>query len=418
MTRALAARACLAALVISGAACSDDPFEYEGVAGRPIPAVLDAWVPGVPLSVDDGPERMFLVDTGAPLTMVDTDNFALESGKHHVSLTAFELTFPDVAVAAYDLFTYPDAPFVGILGGDVLRHFALSVDYQGEQMWLDDGWDGGLPLGVESDTVISTLQVDADVRGGGRARIPGCLDTCGTFELAPTRVLVEAEIEDLPDPVTLLVDTGASAVVLGPSLADALGDDGRPRLDGVQVGTAGGLLDAYFTRVGSLALDGPDGAVELTSVPALVFPTNDLLDGLAAEVGRPVDGIVGATFSRSFLMTIDYLGESLALSRYADPYHIDPDEYVGVGFTLVKPSRWEVEMVFPGTEAEAAGLAAGDVVADIDGQPADGLSVSQVNTILDELMLGDVIQLGIDRGDRVDVVAIAVEDLLPAYEGP
>jgi hypothetical protein len=382
--------------------------------------VLETWVPGVPISVEGGAANTFLVDTGAPLTMLDRDDYTdLEDGKHALTLEAFELSFPELDVAVFDVFTYAQDTFSGILGGDVLSNFALSVDYQGQTLWLDDAWQGQLPLGLDPASVGETLFVSADVRGGGRALVPGdCPGGCGTIDIPATRFLVEVEVEDRASPLTLLVDTGASSVVLSPTLMAELGGDTRPRLDGITVGTANGLTTAYFTRVWRLALQGGD-QVELSSVPVLVFASDDLLDGLEGEVGRKVDGIVGASFMRNFAVTIDFPGETLALAPYTNLDHIDQNEWVGVGFTMSKiAGQWQVEDVYPGTDAAVAGLTSGDLISEIDGQSTAPLNREQVNAILDAFAVGEAVTLGIDRGATIDVVAVEVEDLLPAYVQP
>ena len=197
----------------------------------------------------------------------------------------------------------------------------MSLDYQGERAWLFDDWDGAPPADVE---LAVSAAIDIELRGGGNYLVPGnCDGGCGIIDKPATRIVVETVFEG--EPVVALVDTGATAVVLSDTLVDLLGDGGRPRLDGVTVGTAGGARDAYFTRVGSLEIG---DSVSLPSVPALVVPGWNLFDAVSDEVGRDVDAIIGGTVLRNFVSTIDFPGRELVLAEYADPHHIDPREFV------------------------------------------------------------------------------------------
>ena len=147
MTRGRASFACLVGLVAYGAAgCSDSSFEYEGVAGRPIPAVLETWVPGVPISVEGGAANTFLVDTGAPLTMLDRDDYTdLEDGKHALTLEAFELSFPELDVAMVPIGSYRPAWF--------MEHNHMNPEQAG-RAFLDVGANEVVQL-LTSVTLIS-----------------------------------------------------------------------------------------------------------------------------------------------------------------------------------------------------------------------------------------------------------------------
>lgn len=405
-------RALLAAVVLAMACGGDDGLDYEGSAGQPMAASFEGWVASIGASAD-GADGTLLLDSGSPLTLLDNDHFtALDDGKHDVDLVAGDLTFPGLPVLAFDVINYPQSrepPLDGIIGGDVLGAFAFSLDYAGERVWLAE--DDALPAGAEAGAVEDSIEVDADIAGGGVVGIPGA-----TREVGATRFLVEAEIEDLADPVWVLIDTGASSVVLAGSVMDQLGDDeGRPRLDGVTVGTAAGAKTAYFTRVWSLQLG--EGALE--SVPVLVLPDDDIFSALASEVDRPVAAVVGGSYLRWFLATLDYPDERLLLRRYRDPSHIDPDEFIGVGFEMEPAAnQWRVSTVYPGTDAEAEGLEVGEVVYTLDGTEIGGLTAAEVDEVVAPFQLGDELPVGIERAGTMTEVLVRVEDLLPEFVSP
>lgn len=399
------------------AACGDDVLEYEGAAGQATAARLDAWVAAVPVRVDGAEARDFLVDTGAPVSMLDADSFPDRvEGATTVALDGFGLRIPGAPVLVFDVFAYEQPAEValhGIIGGDLLRHFAVSIDYQNPRVWLEDAPDG-LPAGVAGAAVEDVIAMPASVRGGGRALVPGdCPGGCGTVDLAATRFLVEVRLEDDDAPRWMLVDTGATAVVLDPAVAAALLDPDRPRLDGVTVGTAMGQVTAYYTRLARLEVG---GAAASPSVAVLVLPDDSLFAGLSVEVGVEVAGLLGASFLRRFLTTIDYPAATLRLAPYRATGHIDPDEFVRVGFTMTqRDGTWQLQDVYPGTDAAAQGLTPGSTVAELDGTAITGATATEIAGLLSGFGLGDQVPVGVNRDGSIVVVPVTVEDLLPAY---
>ena len=109
-------------------------IDYQGMPGQATPVAFDGWVPIIGASIDGGGLRPFLLDTGAPMTVLDsTAQPGLDEGLAAVELGAFELTFADYQATAWDVFTdsAEGDGVAGIVGGDLLRHFAFSLDYQG-----------------------------------------------------------------------------------------------------------------------------------------------------------------------------------------------------------------------------------------------------------------------------------------------
>jgi hypothetical protein len=406
-------RACQLALAGLLAACGDAGLDYDGPLGQPVPATVASSVPIADGAVDGAPGR-FLVDSGAPLTLLDTAGFGGEPGTRRVELDALGLRFPDRKAPAFDLLPGDDNGIDGILGGDILRHFALSIDYRGERLWVDEVAPD-LPVGVDPETVDAPVAAAAALRGGGLFGIPDCA-ACDDVEVGATRLLVDVTLESEVT-ATFLVDTGASAVLIEPGLLAALPGPGRPRLDGVTVATAAGPVSASYVRIGAVELSvGPAGTRE-TSVPALVLPDEGFLDPVESEVGREVDGLLGGSYLRAFLATLDAPGRQLILARFRDRDHIDADEFVGVGFSMAsRGSVWEVQDVYPATDAAAEGLIAGDVVSALDGESITGADRQTIDTILGRFALGDEVAVAIERGPQT--VLVTVEDLLPAYETP
>lgn len=387
-------------------ACGDAPsFHWEGEAGTPVVARFDRWVPSVEVEVVGVGGGWFLVDTGAPFTVLDTSELPVAEGVHEVELGAFGLRLTDYEVAAFDAlpFAMGDEPLVGILGGDLLTELALGLDYAAGRAWLDDAPAGEAPVAVE-----------LELAGGGRYDVPG-----GSLDLPATRVVARARVEGVD--TWALIDTGASATVLSAGLVDRLGDGGRPRLAGVTVGTAGGTVSAYLTRVWSLGLADP--AAQRPSAHVLVLPAAadaELFGAIAAEVDRDVEVVVGGSYLRYFSVTVDGPGRALAVAPYLDLSHLDANEYRRPGFTLARAGgRWTVGDVYDGTDAEAAGIVPGDTVAELGGDDLSAVTTDDdLVTILNRYDVGERVPVGVVRGGEVVTIDVLVEDLLPAYEEP
>ena len=396
------------ALALGACGGGDDgppPVEWAGTPGAPVAARLDQWVPSVDVAIDGAP-RHVLIDTGAPRCLLDADAFGgAAPGPYDVELELGDLTYPDLEVGIYDVFGAQsrEPPLDGLLGADVFEQFALEVDYLAEEV----------TLAASPADSAGAVALDVSIEGGGVLPIPG---TGNSIEAGATRVILRADAEG--EEIWVLVDTGASATVASGALMEILGDAGRPRLDGVTVGTATGNVPAYFTRVGSLRLGGDAGA-ELTSLPVIVLDDDSLFGSIRAEVGEPVMAIVGGTALRWFDTTIDYPAGRLVLRPYDDPSHIDPDEFVAVGFTVAGgPGDWHIDEVIPGTDAEAEGLLPGEPLETIDGTDVNDYTREALDDLLLEFGLGDEVPVGVFRSGAVVTLAIQVEDLLPDFEGP
>ena len=78
---------CVVGVLLGLVACSGDGLEFDGTPGAPTPVTLGSWVPRATVSVAGTGTRSLLVDTGAPLTVLDSDSFpALPQGSNEVDL--------------------------------------------------------------------------------------------------------------------------------------------------------------------------------------------------------------------------------------------------------------------------------------------------------------------------------------------
>jgi hypothetical protein len=309
----------------------------------------------------------------------------------------------------------------GLVGGDILGHFAFGIDYQGERVWLGAP---GKPVARPADLrAASDENLRFELAGGGISLLPGnCGNkSCGTVRFAPTRVMVKIKLEGRSDEVWALLDSGATAVTLEDSLYDELGGAGRPELEGVIIGTVSGNRAGLYSRVWRMQVAGTDGRarVSLDDVPIAVVPGIDLFDGLSAEVGVRVRVFLGGSYLRHFVTTIDYPETLVRLGRYDTTSHIPDDEFVGIGMTLRRDGDdWTAFEVYPGHDAYADGVRGGDVVEEIDGVPITGQPGEVVDAALRRFALGQEVPMVVSRFGTPRDVRILVEDLLPSYPPP
>lgn len=171
-------------------------------------------------------------------------------------------------------------PIDGDVGYDFLKGFRVTIDYRRQLVRLVQGaYDvTGTPSMTRSEVAFRFASPTKPL-----VMIPAFVNGRGPFAFA--------------------VDTGASATVLSPALADDLGIDRGER---TAMTGAGGMLQAAVARVTSLVVGG--GAVD-----DLAVVVSDFLGPIGQAVGTRVDGVVGYNFLREFKVTIDYPGAKLSL---------------------------------------------------------------------------------------------------------
>ena len=173
-----------------------------------------------------------------------------------------------------------------------------------------------------------------------------------------------------------------------------------------------GVSDAYVTRVTRLAV----GDSEVRSVACLVPDNTMLFFYISQEIGHPVSMLIGGSFLRYFFTVIDFPGRELKLSRYTTTPHIDPQEYVSVGFQMAEgagPGVVWVALVYPGSDAELKGVWEGDEVTAIDGQTITGLP--QALTLVGAHTAGEEVGFSFLRAGTPYDATVLVEDLLPEF---
>jgi predicted aspartyl protease len=260
------------------------------LAGGENPLIL------IPTSIDDRGPYSFILDTGAGTSLIsprladelgivatESKEAAGAAGRVTVALAhvasiaiggARRAPMPVAITAEVDrIGAAVGARIDGDVGYDFLKHYRVTIDYRRRLVRLVQG-----TYDVTSAAPATRSEV--------------------AFRLAaPTKplVMVPAFVNGR-GPYSFIVDTGASATVLSPALADALGID---RAENPAMTGAGGMLQSVVGRVTSFAV----GGAVLQDLSVVV---SDFLEHIGQTVGTAVDGVVGYNFLRGFRVTIDY----------------------------------------------------------------------------------------------------------------
>jgi hypothetical protein len=399
-------RALAAAFVLGG--CTGGPPVPLVSLGRPGDRISAA-APSVffvQADVDGEEGAQVVLDTGAPIALLNPAAFnnRVPDGVGRVALMTLGRTtlwkVPTVGQREKDntVKIAPNGlPSGGLVGYTVFGQFAVSFDYRDANVALGPAQ---VPDGVDDAPVTIPFAVE----GGGLGR----LEDGEIVEVPASRILIPAIIEGQSH--LMLLDTGSSWVALRSSIFAELAADGRGQVTD-KATLAAGEATTSVIRLRSVVA----GGVEIPgAVGASAGAIDALLKNLGQEVGRPIDGFLGAPFLCEFYSTVDYPGGALRLHRYATRDHIH-DEYRRVGITLkaeidprTRLTTYSVDVVYPGSDAAAQGIRPDDVLVAVDGMPLD----SPDGIAADRSLLGPVGATRVLTLARTKLT-VRIDELLP-----
>jgi len=357
------------------------------------PVVLPARLAGNALVVAakggrNGPYH-FLVDTGASRTLVSPELIEELGAKGAMTLprqitvrsadgkavtlptgTISRLSlgnarFDDVPVLVYDCSALSEEFGVkidGILGFSFFRQTVLTLDYPHAQIILRSitshfsSVGTSLPLIMTNNVPVITVRLD-------------------------------------DRPFGALIDSGNRDVAL--SLNRASGgpaDFAFGPIDGL---TVHDLVGDHRQRIGRLA-----GTLQIADY-SIARPIAELTDDLSA---------LGGGLLKFFTITFDQEGERVIFNRESpDPIVIPPLRSVGISFSRVA-AYWRVAGVVPGSPAERAGVAEGDLVTKIAGEPVRKWDKERYNALL---AAAEQIKLTFLQGTKEIEKILPVTELVP-----
>jgi carboxyl-terminal processing protease len=201
----------------------------------------------------------------------------------------------------------------------------------------------------------------------------------------PTRISTESTTDHEPPSVTSLTP--------GPTQAPTSSATGRRRRTGAIVTVVALALVATFSAgigVGGAVVTAIGGSSTATPNPASATATDLELFAEAWDTIQRRYVARGELDDRSLIYgAIDGLTEAVGDTGHTD--FLTPEErqarsqalsgsYVGIGvrIDLTEDGRPRIVAVFPDSPAAAAGLAAGDVIVEVDGQSTTGTTIDEV----------------------------------------
>jgi clan AA aspartic protease (TIGR02281 family) len=181
------------------------------------------------------------------------------------------------------LASFPDAPLVdGILGGNFLQYFTMTLDYATSRLRL--AWK-------ESPRTAPPTPAAAPV--AGRSAVP--------IRIVRNHVLVRAVLNH-QEPVTLLLDTGATRTILTPTTAQRLGMSPTADTPRRTLRVADGQLhEVPLIQLSALTV-GEATAENLQVGVSVLFPRTSA-----------VDGLLGGDFLEQFSIIIDRITHQMWL---------------------------------------------------------------------------------------------------------
>jgi hypothetical protein len=341
------------------------------------------------------------VDTGDPYVLLNPMPFSSAPSVGSVSTLTVESdnlrNVPVITSSQSPTGPDPSVPLGGLLGCTVLCNSVVSFNYRDTVFTIGSS---AAPSGL-----MPEIKTPFSLKGGGKVQVNGTSVT-----LPKSRIVVNVDIEGSKH--TLLVDTGATDVILAQALYSAITKDGRTQLSGGTVDTTSGMSTASFTRVKTISLGGTtaNGVVVAHDVS---FDTN--LADVSSDAGETIEGSLGGTFLQNYFVTIDYPGGELHLARYTDTsFILDPGQIVGFAVAGSSSGGYVVGKVFAGTDAASKGVTVGDDLVAIAGQTLSGMSPSEVSVLLGgKVGSTKTVQFGSAQTLGNQTVTLKVDELLP-----
>ena len=175
-------------------------------------------------------------------------------------------------------------------------------------------------------------------------------------------------------------------------------------VDAVDGWGVGGPSRGYVTRGTSMTL----GSVEVDNV-VTTLSTQDK----GAFAGNDYQGNVGGGILKRFVVTFDYGNQIMYLKPLPGPV-ADTGTYDRAGMWFNQsPKGFDVVSVTPGSPADTAALAVGDVIVSVDGVPAKDIHLYDLRARLRNAAPGTAVEFIVrNAAGKTRNVRVVLRDLI------
>jgi hypothetical protein len=269
----------------------------------------------------------------------------------------------------------------GLMGGDLLSTLVTRIDYENERVVFHDA-------------------ATYEYTGPGE-RIP--VEMRGNYIIIRARVLLYGAQE--PREAMFLLDTGVRLSVFNSPYAKkhALAAQSPKTLTGITGFGIGGASRGIVGRVRGIRI----GSFFFEE-PVMSFSTDE--SGALADTSFA--GIIGADFLNRFTVVLDYRRSQIFLEKksgFDAPFEFD---MCGIRFAMEgeRFDLFKVFLVYDGTPAALAGIAAGDVVTAVDGRATGSFTREDIREYMQRE--GEAVRFTIERGDETRDVVIRLKKMI------
>ena len=269
-----------------------------------------------------------------------------------------------------------DLPLLALLGQDLWGDAAIAIDYRRDSLSV---WQAGPGQ--------RTLEVDTPVAASRAALGPAAIGNAEPFLfelLGDGKIVIAGAIDEGPDTLTWILDTGATKSAL---FTDALAAGTpllhRTSLRGLSAPTVMGAASMRLVRTRQIRLRQGEIHVQADGVDVALVegPLGRLM---SQAIGRRVHGLLGYSFLRRFRTVIDYPHRVLWLERVPVERDARAYEYSSIGVQLRRDhGRVVIDGVVDGSPAAQAALRPGDELLQVDGAAVTELPLAEVSELLE-----------------------------------
>ena len=364
---------CLASLAIAAPQTQQSPapaapfqFAFSGNVAQ-VPVEVSDHLVLVPVRVNGARPSWFLLDTTRPASSLDDVRAVAlgllppgSAGSKSLSnavldFPSLKISMPSLALDSFgDLSSRVGRAIQGILGADVLSHFVVVVSYDRQTLQLYDPKSfqykgAGIRLKMQTLDGVPALGVKFSVRHRGTLQ--------GLFSIATAQ---------------------AEAIQFHPSFAAAhrFSELGQKMILFSPLDSPGDF-DDHLGRIESVQF----GKITLQD-PFAIFPGKS--EHASAQPFSGVAGAIGGEILDRFTLVLDYPDQSVIFEpnpHFSDLFVADMSGLVLVA-TPPDFRAFGVARVIEKSPAELAGIAVGDMLEKIDGNPASDYSLNDVRALL------------------------------------